>query len=73
VFVTSTPCIGVIIPLFKIIAPLGRFLGLLPMIKDLSVGELESDLKRAGFDIDYRWQPDNKKSTFIVAKKLGCK
>jgi 2-polyprenyl-3-methyl-5-hydroxy-6-metoxy-1,4-benzoquinol methylase len=72
VFVTSTPCIGVIMPLLKIIAPLGRFLGLLPVIKDLSVAELESSLTKAGFDIDYRWQPDNKKSVFIVAKKLGC-
>jgi len=73
VFVISIPCVGVMIPLFKIIAPLGRFLGLLPMIRDLSVDELESSLKRAAFDIDYRWEPDSKKSAFIVAKKPGCK
>jgi ubiquinone/menaquinone biosynthesis C-methylase UbiE len=70
VFITSTPCIGIMIPLFKIIAPLGKFLGLLPTIKDVSIGELESSLKKAGFDIDYQWQPENKKSLFIVARKL---
>jgi 2-polyprenyl-3-methyl-5-hydroxy-6-metoxy-1,4-benzoquinol methylase len=71
VFITSTPCISIMIPLFKIIAPLGKFLGLLPTIKDVSVGGLESSLKKAGFGIDCQWQPETKKSVFIVAKKLG--
>ena len=71
VFITSTPCISIMIPLFKIIAPLGKFLGLLPTINDVSVGGLEGSLKKAGFGIDCQWQPETKKSVFIVARKLG--
>ena len=71
VFITITPCISIMIPLFKIIAPLGKFLGLLPTINDVSVGGLESSLKKAGFGIDCQWQPETKKSVFIVARKLG--
>jgi 2-polyprenyl-3-methyl-5-hydroxy-6-metoxy-1,4-benzoquinol methylase len=71
VFITSTPCISIMIPLFKIIAPLGKFLGLLPTINDVSVGGLERSLKKSGFGIDCQWQPETKKSVFIVAKKLG--
>ena len=69
VFVISIPCVGMMVPFFKVIGPVGRFLGLLPMINDLSIDELQNSLKAAGFDVDYRWQPENKKSVFIVAKK----
>ena len=71
VFITSTPYISTMMPLFKVIAPLGKVLGLLPTIRNLSVGDLESSLEKNGFDIDYQWQPENKKSVFIVARKHG--
>jgi ubiquinone/menaquinone biosynthesis C-methylase UbiE len=70
VFVSSTVCLGGTMPLLRFILPIGRFLGLLPLVKFFTAEELESDLTEAGFQIVYRWQPGKGKSAFIVAKKV---
>lgn len=54
---------------FKIIAPIGKFLGLMPLVKVFTKKELKDSLTKAGFDIDYEWQPGKNKAVFIVAKK----
>lgn len=54
---------------FKIIAPIGKFLGLMPLVKVFTKEELENSLTDAGFAIDYQWQPGKDKAVFIVAKK----
>ena len=54
---------------FKIIAPVGKFLGLMPLVKVFTADELMTSLTDAGFEIDYRWQPGRGKAVFIVAKK----
>ncbi len=67
IFVTSTACIGDTMKYFKVIAPIGKFFGL--VIKVFTTKELENSLTDAGFKIDYQWQPGKGKAVFIVAKK----
>ena len=69
VFVTSTPCIGDTMKFFKIIAPIGRRLGVMPLLKEFTTPELVASLTGAGFEIDHQWQPGRGKAMFIVAKK----
>ncbi len=69
IFVSSTACIGDTMKFFKVIAPIGKFFGLMPMLKVFTTKELEESLTVAGFAIDYQWQPGKGKSVFIVAKK----
>ena len=71
VFVTNTACIADTMKFFKFIAPIGRVLGLIPMVKVFTTKELETSLTDAGFDIDYQWLPDKSKAVFIVAKKAA--
>ena len=69
VFVSSTACLGGRMPVLRAILPVGRFLGLLPLVKFFTAEELEGDLMDAGFRIDHRWQPDKSQTVFIVATK----
>jgi ubiquinone/menaquinone biosynthesis C-methylase UbiE len=69
IFVTSTACLGDSMKYFKVIAPIGKLLGL--MLKVFTTKELEESLTDAGFEIDHQWQPGKGKSVFIVAKKAG--
>ncbi len=52
-----------------LVAPIGRFLGLLPLFKVFGTRELVVSLTEAGFEIDYQLQPGKYKAVFIVAKK----
>ncbi len=69
IFVTSTVCLGNTMNFFKVIAPIGKFFGLMPLVKVFTANELEDCLTDAGFGIDYRWLPGKGKAVFIVAKK----
>ena len=69
IFVTSTMCLGDNMKWFKVIAPIGKFLGLMPLVKVFTAEELADSLTNAGFAIDYQWQPSKDKALFIVAKK----
>ena len=69
IFVTSTACLGDTMGWFKLIAPIGKFLGLMPLVKVFTIKELEDSLTNGGFAIDYHWQPSKGKAVFIVAKK----
>ena len=71
VFVSSTVCIGGFLKILKVIGPIGRFFGLLPLIKVFTKRDLEQSLTAAGFAIDYEWQPVKSKAVFIVAKKAA--
>ena len=53
----------------KLVGPVGRFLGFLPLVKVFTTKQLQNTLTRAGFEIDYQWQPGKNKAVFIVAKK----
>jgi len=70
VFVSSTVCLGdTRMRLLRHVAPLGKFLGLLPTVKVFTAKELEASLSDAGFEIVYNWQPGKAKSIFVVAKR----
>ncbi|MHC4910762.1 MAG: class I SAM-dependent methyltransferase [Planctomycetota bacterium] len=71
VFVTSTACLADTMSYFKLIAPIGKFLGLIPLVKIFSTKELEDSLTGSGFRIDRQWQPGKGKAVFIVAKKAA--
>lgn len=69
IFVTSTVCIADTMKFFKFIAPIGRFLWLMPYLSIFTTKELEGFICEAGFAIDYQWQPGKGKAVFMVAKK----
>lgn len=69
VFVTSTMCLGDTMKFLKFVGPIGKFLGLMPLVKVFTAQELVKSLTDAGFAIDYEWQPGKGKAVFIVAKK----
>lgn len=70
IFVTSTACLGdSMMKYIKLIVPIGKFLGLMPLVKVFTTKELEDSLTDAGFQIDYQWQPGRGKAVFIVAKR----
>ena len=75
-FITSTVCLGDTMAWFKLIAPIGKFLGLFPLVKVFTIKDLEKSLTDVGFAIDRQWQAGDYKSpigkakiVFIVAKK----
>ena len=69
IFVTSTACMGDTMKFFKVIAPIGKFLGLMPLLRVFTTRELADSLTDAGFEIDHQWQPGKNKAVFIVAIK----
>lgn len=71
VFVTSTACLGDTMSAFKYIAPIGRALGLLPVLNVMTRSELETAMTSAGFSIEHNWQPGRGKAVFMVARKAG--
>ena len=68
-FVNSTVCLGDTMKWFKLIGPIGHFLGLIPLVRVFTKQALADSLTDAGFAIDHLWQPGKGKAVFIVAKK----
>ncbi len=71
VFVSSTVCIAEKMKWFKLIIPIGRAVGLMPLVKVLTAKELLDSITAAGFEIDYEWRPGKGMTLFVVAKKAG--
>lgn len=69
VFVTSTACLGDFMPVFRFIAPIGRFFGFFPLVKVFTRKQLKQSLSATGFAIDHEWLPGKNAAVFIVAKK----
>ena len=53
---------------FKFIGPIGKFLGLMPLVKGFTVKDLADSLTDAGFAIDHQWQPAKGKAAIFVAR-----
>ncbi len=68
VFISSTVCLGDFMRIFGLIAPLGRMLGLLPLVQILKADELEAKFAPAGFEIVHRWRP-GEKTLFLIVRK----
>ena len=69
VFISSTVCLGDKMGWFRFIAPIGRAIGVFPLVRVFKGAELARALRDAGFQIDYEWQPENGVSMFFVARK----
>ena len=67
--ISSTACIGDMMPLFRYVAPIGRAVRLLPRVNVFRERELLEWFQRAGFVIEERWQPKPKSSVYLVARK----
>lgn len=68
-FVTSTACIGDMSWYFRIIAPVGHFLKLIPLVKVFTQAKLKQSHIEAGFEIEQEWLPKKNAAVFIVAMK----
>lgn len=68
-FVSSTACLGDSMRWFGYIAPLGRALGLLPMLNVMTPDQLRADMIQAGFAIEQDWRPNPKSALFLIARK----
>lgn len=68
-FISSTVCLGDTMSFFKYIGPVGKFLGLMPLVRVFTEEELVNSILAAGFSIKYQWRPDKGKAVFIVAEK----
>lgn len=69
IFVSSTICMADGFGFMRPVLPVGRILGLFPVVKFFSSDDLRGAIERAGFEILEDWRPGKRKSTFIVAKK----
>jgi len=69
VFVSSTACLGMRYWYLKLVLPLGRLLGFLPLVRFFSADDLATELTDAGFEIEHQWLPDKSMAVFIIAKK----
>ena len=68
-FVSSTACLGDSMKWFGYIAPLGRALGLLPMLDVMTPDQLRTDMLRTGFTIEHDWRPNPKSALFLIVRK----
>jgi len=69
VFISSTACLGEKMWFFGLIAPIGRFFGLFPMLRVFTAVQLVKSLQQAGFEVEHQWRPDKAVAVFIVARK----
>jgi len=69
IFVSSTMCLGDTMKFFKLIGPIGRFLGLMPLVRVFTAKQLDESLTNGGFEIEHHSQAGKDKAVFIVAKK----
>lgn len=71
VFVSSTVCLGhSYLRFIKLVAPLGKTLGLMPDVFVLTEAELANAVTRAGFEIERQWHHGkNGIAVFMIARK----
>ena len=68
IFVSNTVCLGDNMKWFRFVGPIGRWLGLFPLVRIFTRNQLEESLASAGFEIEHAWQPD-KAVVFIIARR----
>ncbi len=71
IFVSSTGCLGnSYLRFLKLLAPIGKLLGLMPDIFIMSETQLIDELKNAGFAIETQWHHGmDDISVFVIARK----
>ncbi len=70
-FVSSTVCIGnSFLRLIKLVAPLGKLLGLMPDVYVMTEQQLVAEITAAGFTIETQWHhAKNDIAVFLIARK----
>lgn len=71
VLVTSTACLGDNMAWFRFVAPVGKALGLMPMVKIFSMDDLRQSLGAAGFVEELDWPTADGRTLFAVSRKAG--
>ncbi|MEM7508558.1 MAG: class I SAM-dependent methyltransferase [Pseudomonadota bacterium] len=71
VFVSSTVCLGDWLAIFGLIAPIGRWLGIFPLVKVVRGEEIRASLSHQRFEIVEDFQPTKKAGLFLIARKPG--
>ena len=72
IFVSSTACLGhSYLRFIRLVAPLGKLLGLMPDVYVMSEAELAKEIIDAGFAIERQWHHGKDGiSVFIIARKV---
>lgn len=72
-FVSSTACLSDAVKyrLLQPVLPVGRWLGLLPLVRFFTRSDLRRSIEEGGFTIEHDWRPGPDKAVFIVAHKAG--
>ncbi|PKF78814.1 class I SAM-dependent methyltransferase [Vibrio sp. vnigr-6D03] len=68
IFVSSTALIGQLNIAWRLLIPLMQTLNLAPFVNRMTKDSLTEKLLKAGFDIEYEWQPGGD-SMFMIARK----
>ena len=69
VFISNTACVADTMWFLKFILPIGRVLGLVPLVRFFTTAQLVESIEQAGLDIEYQWTAGKGKAVFIVARK----
>ena len=71
VFVSSTACLGhSLLRFIKLVAPLGKMMGLMPDVYIMTEAELANEITRAGFKIERQWHHGKGGiAVFMIARK----
>lgn len=68
-FISSTACLGDNMKYLKLLAPLAKATGLLPILNVFTTNQLVQSHIEAGFELDHRWQKSRGAALFLVARK----
>jgi ubiquinone/menaquinone biosynthesis C-methylase UbiE len=71
VFVSSTVCLGNSFWFIKPFLMVGRFIGVLPLVRFLNQDDLVQSIVDTGFEIEQNMAMSKDKVAFVVAKKAG--
>lgn len=67
--VTSTACIADKLAFMRYLLPLGRAVGLLPLVRVFSRQDLEQSMVDSGLEPEHQWRPEKAMAVFIIARK----
>jgi 2-polyprenyl-3-methyl-5-hydroxy-6-metoxy-1,4-benzoquinol methylase len=70
VFISSTICMANRLWWMAPFMTLGRWFGMLPVLRFFTTSQLVASLKEAGFEIEHQWSPKKSQTAFIVARKV---
>ena len=70
IFISSTVCLGEHSRLEKALMSVAGALRILPYVAKIDGDQLANSIKRAGFEIEYKFRPNDTGSIFIIARAV---